>query len=346
MAHESYLKWLVNNTGTTWWNDSGAPDELTFALEHGATGVTTNPVLSNRALCAHRDYWAAELKEALQKDLPSEQQAEALTRIVVTHAAAQYKPAYDKTNQREGYVCSQVNPALAGDRDAMLAMAKRFHAFAPNIAVKLPVTAAGLDVLEACTAEGITVTATVSFCVPQVLQIAESYRRGISRAKAHGVEPGKCFAVIMIGRLDDYLRDVAKDTKADISEADIQQAGLAATKRAYAIYQERGYEAVLLIAALRGTYHMTELVGANLIMSIHPAYQEMFLSREMPREERIGRELSADVIQRLMKLPEFVRSYEPDGMAPEEFITYGATQRTLAQFSETGWKQLESFQTL
>ncbi|MBD3307731.1 transaldolase, partial [candidate division KSB3 bacterium] len=243
-----------------------------------------------------------------------------------------------------GYVCSQVNPALAGDRDAMLAMARRFHAFAPNIAVKLPVTAAGLDVLESCTAEGITVTATVSFCVPQVVQIAESHRRGIKRAKANGVEPGKCFSVIMIGRLDDYLRDVAHDYQADISEADIQQAGLAATKRAYAIYQERGYEAILLIAALRGTAHITELIGADLIMSIHPKYQQIFLSEDMPREERIEREIPADVIGRLRTLPEFVRSYEPDGMTPKEFIAYGATQRTLAQFAETGWKPLESFE--
>jgi transaldolase len=75
-----------------------------------------------------------------------------------------------------------------------------------------------------------------------------------------------------------------------------------------------------------------ELVGANLIMSIHPKYQEIFLSQEMPCEERIEKEIPADVIDRLLKLPEFVRSYEPDGMTPEEFISYGATQRTLSQY--------------
>jgi transaldolase len=64
----------------------------------------------------------------------------------------------------------------------------------------------------------------------------------------------------------------------------------------------------------------------------------------MPREERIDREISADVIERLMKLPEFVRSYKPDGMTAQEFISYGATQRTLSQFAELGWNQLESFQ--
>src|SRR5262245_19669529 len=134
----------------------------------------------------------------------------------------------------------------------MIAMAKRLHAWAPNIAVKLPATAAGLDVLEDCVAEGITTAATVSFTVPQVIAIAERHRAGIERARKKAIEPGKCFSVIMIGRLDDYLREVAQDHRATVSEADIRQSGLAVTKRAYAIYRERGYEAVLLIAALRG----------------------------------------------------------------------------------------------
>ena len=48
-------------------------------------------------------------------------------------------------------------------------------------------------------------------------------------------------------------------------------------------------------------------------------------------------------IDRLCAIPEFVRSYEPDGMRPEEFIVYGASQRTLSQFNEVGWAMLEAF---
>jgi transaldolase len=221
-------------------------------------------------------------------------------------------------------------------------MARRFHAWAPNIAVKLPATAAGLDVLEECIAEGITVTATVSFTVPQAIAIAERHRAGSERARAAGIEPGRCFAVIMIGRLDDYLREVAHDTAARVDEADIRQAGLAATKRAYAIYKQRGYEAVLLVAALRGEYHLTELAGADLIMSIHPSWQEPFVTRDLPREERIERPVPEDVIERLRTMPEFVRAYEPDGMAPSDFMAFGVTQRTLGQFAELGWKPMET----
>ena len=45
-----------------------------------------------------------------------------------------------------------------------------------------------------------------------------------------------------------------------------------------------------------------------------------------------------DVVERLSQMPEFERAYEPDGMDPSEFIGFGATQRTLSQFSEVGWK--------
>jgi transaldolase len=148
----------------------------------------------------------------------------------------------------------------------------------------------------------------------------------------------------MIGRLDDYLREIAHDGQAAVTESDIRQAGLAVTKRAYSIYRERGYEAVLLVAALRGTYHLTELAGADLVMSIAPAFQGPFVSQEFPREERIDREVPADVIARLGAMPEFVRAYEPGGMAPGEFVSYGLTQRTLSQFIEAGWRLIENFE--
>lgn len=344
MNSNGYLEWVIRNTKTSWWHDSAEPRELQLGLERGAVGVTTNPFLTNVALEKNRVPWTEPIRRVLSQDLGKEQKAEALMQLVVTRAAAMLYPEFERSQGKMGYVCAQVNPNRAGERECMLPMAKRFHSWAPNIAVKLPVTAAGLDVLEECVAEGITITATVSFTVPQAVAIAERHRAGAKRARANGIEPGRCFAVIMIGRLDDYLREAARDYGAGIEESDIQQAGLAATKRACAIYRERGYEAVLLVAALRGAYHMTELAGGDLIMSIAPKYQELFVSDSLPCEERISQKVPASVIDRLRTLPEFVRAYEPDGMSPKEFIGYGATQRTLSQFYEIGWRLLENFE--
>jgi transaldolase len=338
----TYLDWLIRETPTQWWHDSADGSEIDLGLTRGAIGVTTNPVLVSTAVHKNREAWGDGIRRAAGSSLPAEQKAEALMRLVVTDAAERLRPRFDASGGTSGFVCAQVNPLRASDRECMAPMARRFHAWAPNIAVKLPATAAGLDVLEDCIAEGITTTATVSFTVPQVVAIAERHRAGSLRAKAQGVEPGRCFAVIMIGRLDDYLREVAHDAQATVSESDICSAGLAVAKRAYSLYQERGYDAVLLVAALRGPYHLTELAGADLLMSIHPSYQEPFVSHDIPRETRIERPLAPDVVARLQQIPDFVRAYEPDGMRPSEFMAFGLTQRTLGQFSES-WKQLEAF---
>ena len=340
--NDCYLNWLISHTPTQWWHDSADVRELEMGLQRGAIGVTTNPVLAIAALQKGRGVWSNAIGRVLESNLPPEPKAEALMRIAVTSAAERLMPQFEASNGTSGFVCAQVNPLRAGDRECMYPMARRFHSWASNIAVKLPATAAGLDVLEDCIAEGITTTATVSFTVPQVIAIAERHRAGARRARAAGIEPGKCFAVIMIGRLDDYLREVAHDGGLEIGESDICQAGLAVVKRAHSIYREREYDAVLLVAALRGAYHLTELAGARLLMSIHPQYQEPFVSQGFPQDVRIDEPVADAVVDRLRRMRDFVRAYEPGGMAPSEFVTFGATQRTLSQFSES-WKQIESF---
>ena len=225
METQGYLRWLASETKTVWWHDSADPPEVDRGLDHAAIGVTTNPVLAQRARVAHVARW----RDALGPDvagLSPVEQAEAITRVVAVDSAHKLEAVHAASGAAQGYVCAQVDPTRAGDRETMLAMACRYHTWAPNIAVKMPVTAAGLDVLEECVAKGITVTATVSFTVPQVVAVAERHRAGAARARQAGIEPGHCFAVIMIGRLDDYIQDVAWDSKAELSQADIQQAGL------------------------------------------------------------------------------------------------------------------------
>jgi transaldolase len=263
-------------------------------------------------------------------------------RIVVGYAASQLGPIHRSTQGQQGYVCAQVNPSLAGDREAMYAMAKRFAAWAPNIAVKLPGTAAGLDVMERICQEGIAATITVSFTVPQVYLTAKRYQELVMKQSA-GSKIGKCFAVIMVGRLDDYLRDVFADNQAGISEQEVQTAGLSVVKHAYNLYQENGFEAVLLIAAHRGNYHVTELADGKLIMSIPPAYQKSLLTGAVVRERRINEPVPPAVESKLKLQPEFRRAFAPDGMSEKELISFGPTQRTLSQFTEAGWKVLEQF---
>ena len=343
MPKNDYLQWLSGSTDTAWWHDSGDPEELKQGLANGAVGVTTNPVLCAQALKNNKERWREHIQRVVDTEKSSSAKAESLMRIVVVEAAKQLEPIYRTTQGKQGYVCAQVDPSLAGDREAMYAMAKRFNAWAPNIAVKLPATMGGLDVMEKCCAEGITVTVTVSFCVPQVYAAGKRYQEVIRKRKA-GSKVGKCFAVIMIGRLDDYLREVFSDNQEVITEQEVQMAGLSVVKNAYRLYQENGYEAVLLIAALRGNYHMIGLAGGNLIMSIHPTYQKSLQLGPVVFEKQIAEPVPQAILEKLNRVPEFMRAYSPQGLSEKEMITFGPTQRTLSQFIDSGWKSLQEFQ--
>ena len=95
MTHTSYLQWLVRETPTTWWHDSADPDELRKALEHAATGVTTNPLLTARTLRGRPEIWADALKR-VPKDLPNERRAEELMSHVVKRAAQMLLPQHER----------------------------------------------------------------------------------------------------------------------------------------------------------------------------------------------------------------------------------------------------------
>jgi transaldolase len=226
----------------------------------------------------------------------------------------------------------------------MLAMGKRLAQWAPNIAVKVPATAAGIDVIEELAALGITTVGTVSFTVPQALEIGRRQQLGKERAIKAKIIPGAAFSVIMVGRLDDYLRDVAHDMHAPVKEEDIIQAGTACIKRAHSIFKDRGYEAKLMPAGMRGAYQATSLAGADMSMSLSSGIHTELDKETIFSTDCFAKPIDIDVIERLRAIPDFSRAYEPDGMKPTEFITYGATQRTLTQFLEAGWTPITEYE--
>jgi len=338
----TYLEWLNQETPTAWWHDSGSPDEINLAIERGATGVTTNPVLTYRSFQNQPEFWRPKV-EALGDDFDLEQRAEALLKLVATYAADKVRPIYEKTNGRQGYALGQLNPTRAGDAEGMLAQARRVHSWAENIAVKLPTTASGVAVIEHLAEEGIPICATINVSVAQAIAVAQAYARGCEKGAKKGVKRPLCLVVQQVGRLDDYLRDVAMDMKLGIPEEHITLAGLAVAKRTYKIFQEMGTDCVIMPAGLRGAYHVSEMAGGKVTFTINTRVQDMILEADPPKVYKIDNPVDPAALKNLMRIPEFVRAYEPDGLKSEEFITYGVTQKLLSQFNETGWAPLETY---
>jgi transaldolase len=109
--------------------------------------------------------------------------------------------------------------------------------------VKAPVTKAGVAAIEEATYHGVNINATVCFSVPQALAVAEAVECGLKRREAEGKDVSKMSPVctIMVGRLDDWIKVLEKRDNILLTPGYADWAGIAAIKKAYAIYQERGY---------------------------------------------------------------------------------------------------------
>lgn len=341
MPENDYLKWL-SSTASNWWNDSAVLTSMDEAIANGAGGVTTNPPLVRRTLYDHPDFWRPYLA-SIDPKLTGLERAEEIIRRVTVEIAAKFQPMFEASGGKCGFVCAQVDPRRPGDADFMVEMAKRLAAWAPNIAVKIPATGAGIDAIEECAALGLTTVGTISFTVAQAVEIARRQTLGMKRAQANDIAPGCSFSVVMVGRQDDYIREIAADCRANVSEDDIRCAGVAVMKRAYGIVKNEGYTSQMMPAAMRGTYHVKAFSGADMSISMTTNFQDALAAERPPFTEHIGDPVDNAVIDRLMAIPDFARAYEEGGLKPSEFITYGLTQRTLSQFVEGGWLPVEEF---
>ncbi len=229
----------------------------------------------------------------------------------------------------------QTNPANHRDPARMVEQAVRFAGLAPNIQVKFPATAAGIAAIEEATCRGVNINATVSFTVPQALAAAEAVERGLERRAAAGQDVASMTPIvtIMIGRLDDWMKVLVERDDIAVHPDAPNWAGIAAFKRAYAIFRERGYRSRMLAAAYRHRLHWTELVGGDVSMTLPYPWQVRFNRSgivPVPRMDvPVDPALVADLYERI---PDFRRAYEPDGMTPDEFEAYGASARTLRTF--------------
>jgi transaldolase len=336
-AVDSPLLRMTQETPTQYWNDSCAFDELSYAVERGATGATSNPSIVLEVLKKESDHWVPRVHE-LATEHPRWSEVEltwAIVEEMAARGAAVLQPVFERTRGKAGRLSLQLNPANHRDPERMVDQAMRFGEVAPNIQVKFPCTAAGVLGAEEATARGISINSTVSFTVPQAIAAAEAVERGLRRREAAGedISTMSPIVTIMIGRLDDWMRVLVERDNLSVHPDAPNWAGIAAFKRAYGIFQERGYRSRLLAAAYRHRLHWTELVGGDVSMTMPHAWQERFNASGIAPEPRMHLPVDPALIDDLYaRVPDFRRAYEPDGLEPSEFEAYGPSARTLRAF--------------
>ncbi len=340
----SPLHKMVLTTGTEFWNDSCAVEELNFAIENGAVGATANPVILGEVLKKEFSDWADRISEIIT-EMPAATEDEitwCIAEEISVKAAKLLEPIFIRENGKTGRLSIQTDPRYYRDAKRMIQQALHFNGLAPNIIVKIPVTAAGVAAIEEATFQGISINATVCFTVPQALAVGEAVEKGLERRCKEGEDVSRMGPVctIMVGRLDDWLKVIAHQDDIITDPANMEWAGVAVMKKAYKIYKERGYKTRLLSAATRNQMHWSEIMGGDVAVSLTHQWQKRFNGSDIEVKPRMEIPVNTKIIEELiLKFEDFRRAYDENGLSLEEFDTYGATRRTL-RFFITGYHNL------
>ena len=216
--------------------------------EDGLRGMTSNPAIFEKAIAQSHDY-DEDIREMALQGKGAEAIYETLSQADVRSAAAEFRPLYDSTDGKDGYVSLEVNPHLAHDTKGTTEEARRLSTALnrPNVLIKVPATAEGLPAIRQLISEGISVNVTLLFGLPRYRQVVEAYIAGIEARSAQG-KPVKHIASVasfFLSRIDalvDPLLEklIAQGGKeeADLAKKVRGQSAIASAKMAYQIYKE------------------------------------------------------------------------------------------------------------
>jgi transaldolase len=181
---------------------------LQAMIDEGLLGMTSNPTIFEKAIGSGNDYDEA-LRPLVARGATAEQIYDALTIEDVGLAADIFRPVFDRTQGRDGYVSIEVSPKLAHDTAGTLADARRLWQVLkrPNIMIKIPATKEGLPAIEQALADGINVNVTLMFSMNHYLAVAETYLRALeARVKAgQPIDRVASVASFFVSRVDTLL---------------------------------------------------------------------------------------------------------------------------------------------
>ncbi len=328
---------ITQSTPTALWNDSANPVELTESISYGAVGATCNPVIAYTCVKADMDRWVPRIREIAAENptMPVSEIGWKIVEELSVDAARLLEPAFEKYQGINGRLSMQTDPRYFRDARALADQAEHFSQLARNIIVKIPATSVGLEAIEEATYRGVSINVTVSFCVSQAVQAGEAIERGLKRREAEGlpVETMGPVVTIMVGRLDDWLKEVYDKEQLVFDPGYLEWAGIASMKRAVAEFTKRGLRARPLAAAYRNTLQISELVGADIVLSPPFKWQQRYQAHgPVTAENTFDIPVRQEIMDALLSMPEFARGYDPEGMTPSDFDTYGPTRKTLRQF--------------
>jgi transaldolase len=216
--------------------DDGTLREL--IEEDGISGVTSNPTIFEKGM-GQSDRYDDAFREVAADTDDAQEIFERLAYRDVWDACELLRPAFERTEGKDGYVSFELPASLAFDAEGSIEAAVR-HRDAldrPNVLIKVPGTEPGVRAFEELTARGVNVNVTLLFAVERYREVAEAYLRGLERRVEAGepVDRSASVASFFVSRVDTKVDKVLEEKGREELRG---KAAVANAKLAYAVFQE------------------------------------------------------------------------------------------------------------
>jgi len=280
--------------------DSGGLQKL--IEDDGIRGVTSNPTIFEKAIGGSRAY-DAQLRRLVSEGKSSAETLDALMIEDIQRAADLFRPVYEESGGRDGFISIEVSPLLAHRLEETITAAKALHMriHRPNIMIKVPATPEGVQAFERLTAAGICVNVTLIFAIENYEAVARAYISGLKKRAQEGGDLSRVRSVasLFVSRVDTVvdrqLAEKISETQNPEEKCRIQallgKLAIANTKMVYqrfkSIFQGEAFQALRKAGARSqrplwastGTKnpsysdvrYLEELVGPDTVNTVPPA---------------------------------------------------------------------------
>jgi transaldolase / glucose-6-phosphate isomerase len=179
--------------------------ELARLRDEGVTGVTSNPTIFEKAVSGSTDYDEAMVQLVRAKKRPADMLWELMVEDIQA-AADTFRPVYDRTKGKDGFVSIEVSPTVANNTRQTIKWAEDLHdrCRRPNVMVKIPATKEGLPAIEDQIAKGHNINVTLIFSVDRYSEVVDAYLSGLEALHGKGGDLTKVASVasFFVSRVD------------------------------------------------------------------------------------------------------------------------------------------------
>jgi transaldolase/glucose-6-phosphate isomerase len=298
--------------GQSPWMDYIRRDLLTggglkkFIDEDGLRGMTSNPSIFEKSITGSNLYTDI-LSSPEAKSLDAKQIFEKIAIRDVQDACDIFKPVYEESKRRDGYVSLEVSPFLANDTNGTLEEARRLWKAVgrENLMVKVPATPEGIPAIRQLLEDGLNINITLLFAQSAYEKVAEAYIAALEARAAKGQDISHIASVasFFVSRIDtlidskiDELLKTAQGPAKELLESVHGKVAIANAKLTYKKFQElfsgprwsplaaKGAQVQRLLWAststknpkYRDVLYVEELIGSDTVDTIPPATFDAF----------------------------------------------------------------------